>query len=235
MPLPEPFLSSFSTMPRRTYAPAGKLTPETAQAFRTLMELRGMSGRRLAMEVGLTKSYVSKLRQGKARPSLPVADLICDSLTAPEEFRQLLRSEAVPDRGRYHEVYEGRLRMKATRDARLARDVRLREWAEFNADLYAAVKHSDPKRADEMEAQALVYIARIRDGAVKIGSSINPYRRTADLYADLICVLPGGRSFERQLHQRFAHLARPDIGREAFDPRDDLAEFIIANAGRGLE
>ena len=52
-------------------------------------------------------------------------------------------------------------------------------------------------------SQELVYFARLGD-LVKIGVSVDPESRARSLNVELVLVLPGGRSRERQLQRRFS-------------------------------
>jgi len=74
----------------------------------------------------------------------------------------------------------------------------------------------------------MVYFAR-RDGLIKIGCSREPHNRMRTLKAEPILAIPGGRSDEKALHQRFAHLQHL-VGseREWFDPGADLLDHIAS-------
>lgn len=86
----------------------------------------------------------------------------------------------------------------------------------------------------------VVYFLR-RGNLIKIGHSRQLKKRIWCLAArpeDLLCLLPGGRDTERNVHERFAHLRATgrNLGREHFHPEPDLLAFINAHRERmGLD
>jgi hypothetical protein len=94
------------------------------------------------------------------------------------------------------------------RITRLARD---RGW-----NMRKATEQSERKRAEESlaarhaqrhgyeRAEQVVYFALFGE-RIKIGTTTNPARRLANLpYEEILCVIPGDRTTEREMHRRFA-------------------------------
>lgn len=74
--------------------------------------------------------------------------------------------------------------------------------------------------------QARVYFAQApTTGAIKIGFTSDVHRRIRQIRprVELLALMHGGRSWERQMHDRFAHLR---IEGEWFQPADELINFI---------
>lgn len=65
-----------------------------------------------------------------------------------------------------------------------------------------------------------------RGHLLKIGTSINPRRRTGprELNLDVLALMPGGRDLEKALHRRFRHLRLP--GTEWFILDQELIAFV---------
>lgn len=80
-----------------------------------------------------------------------------------------------------------------------------------------------------MSRRSFIYFIGPKDGPVKIGFSINPFERRADLqtgnHSDLFIfgLMPGDESDERELHARFSESS---IRGEWFQLTDDLRQFI---------
>lgn len=219
---------------RRQFPPAGRLSRETAQALTDLMNVRGVSANRLAHAIGISQTYLSQLMAGTKRPSIPVAEAICDVLSSPAEFRACLIAEAAPG-GRYSRQPLNPKPLDPPLSPPNPSEVAAFNESTFRALQYLADSHMLADLADELERrESYVYVARIRDGLVKIGTSLNPWRRVRSFYGDPICFLPGGYGYERVLHESFAEYHRPDVGREVFEPSGRLAEFILEHAGNGL-
>jgi hypothetical protein len=79
----------------------------------------------------------------------------------------------------------------------------------------------------------VVYFARLQDGCVKIGFTVNLIGRMGELRTAfcqrirLLGIIPGDRTIERKTHARFAHLSK---GSELFEAAPELLDFINANA-----
>jgi hypothetical protein len=75
----------------------------------------------------------------------------------------------------------------------------------------------------------VVYFARLQDGRVKIGFTVNLIGRMGELRTAfcqrirLLGVMPGSRTTERETHGRFIHLSR---GGELFEAAPELLDFI---------
>lgn len=212
----------------------GRLSPETADALVALMQARGVSQQSLARALGVSRGYVQMLCGAKKRPSVVVAEAICDLLAAPDEFRTLLVAESSPS-GRY--TYRplpgpGRIEDLEVMSPEGEEEVRVRTLVGLRRLADAGVLGD---LITEIEGRSeFVYLARVRDGLVKIGTSVAPLRRMREFYGDPLAILPGGRGYERLLHERFAAYRVESVGSEVFDPRGELAEFIVQHAGQGL-
>jgi len=114
-------------------------------------------------------------------------------------------------------------------------------------DRSLAIVRRTQEAAEELRAEALLAVGRGRPvlptwvyfvfashhGPVKIGFSIDPMRRLAEIQRDwpeglrLVGVVPGGFSEEQRLHKRFSHLR---LHGEWFRPDDELTTFIRETA-----
>ena len=226
-------MSDTATMndpPTRLYDGPKDLSPEVAWMLKQYIDTDPRTNKAIAAEIGIGNAFLYKLKSGSSRPSVPVAERIIEVLNLPPEAAEPLLAESSHGGG------YTRTPLVPKTDHRLTSTVNVTvsaaTWESFTQ--YLRVQ-DQPQAAKEIEArESYVYIARIRDGAVKIGHSINPYRRTATLYAELIAILPGGYAYEQELHRRFADHRLPNIGHEAFNPKGDLAEFIVEVTGTGL-
>ena len=77
----------------------------------------------------------------------------------------------------------------------------------------------------------MIYFIKSPDGPIKIGTTIRLSQRLKQLVAyygeglEVLAVVEGNRSVERDLYDRFSHLRT--VG-EWFEPGDDLVGFIVA-------
>lgn len=92
--------------------------------------------------------------------------------------------------------------------------------------LLGCVRCEDALARDRSRETAQVYFAQARTtGQIKIGFSIDVSRRIRQIrpLSDLLATVDGGRTVEREMHDRFDHLR---VAGEWFSPGDDLLEFI---------
>lgn len=79
----------------------------------------------------------------------------------------------------------------------------------------------------------IYFIRPVGGGNIKIGTTIRLSQRLKELTKDVgqalevLAVVEGGLSAERQLHEQFAHLR---VTQEWFEPGDDLTGFIVSEA-----
>lgn len=100
-------------------------------------------------------------------------------------------------------------------------------WLAAYGPDYDPQQYQTPKERSDYDprpdtADSFVYFIQ-RERLIKIGFSVDPIRRAADLGGAVLATIPGGRAVERQTHQRFAHLR--DRG-EWFQPGPDLLAYV---------
>ncbi|MDQ0694221.1 GIY-YIG nuclease family protein [Streptomyces sp. W4I9-2] len=75
-------------------------------------------------------------------------------------------------------------------------------------------------------AVGIVYYA-LRQGHIKIGTTVKPLQRFADLMPDAVLAAePGGVQLERQRHREYREFRSPTAGGEYFQPHPALIEHI---------
>lgn len=84
------------------------------------------------------------------------------------------------------------------------------------------------------QGRPMVYAARVEDGLIKIGCSIDIYRRMIQLRGELLGFMFGDLDDERMIHETLA--ADLNHGREWFNPTPAVMAVVNdLRAGLGLE
>lgn len=203
-----------------------RLTPETARMLAAHIEARGESMIKVARGVGISPSYLSKLKSARAAPSVVVAERLATYLEFSPEAREAFLAEAIEGVG-----YDWKPGLKSSPPPeRPAPHPHDEAWL---AEFIAAARQVNflPELPPRW-----VYLARLGEDAYKIGVSVNPWSRVQSFYGELVAVLPGGRPEEERLHALFSEYRIERNGaKELYRPEGSLAEFIVSVAGVGLE